>query len=553
MLFVAGSAAAAPPGFIEIRSTPGATLFNSGPDYVQVIRLKEGCQASLHHGGIHPVGETGFQPVYRQSLEDVWSNLSSNYDVFSVTNGQFFDTGSSPAGLAFSTKINGSMIAYGYDNNNAYLGEKMMFEIRGTFVDITPFDDDWHTVDNLSAPHVLVGLREDADKNPYSAVGRTFIGCGDDDQDGRCEVVYIFNSSASTQPHAAQTLRDFGATKVVMFDGGGSAQMICQGTGYVNSSRSIPQTIAVVTSEYHHQYVSQNPDGWHTYYPGEIIDFECVYSNDGTVTWNNIENVTDPGSIELWACGTNGELTENGNPISSWLDPIGWINGQRVGSCEEEYVWKDGQATFSFTASIPETMPPGQKWSYFRPTHGGQAMDDWPGMAYLIDVIPYPATNLSFEVDDFPSDGIPDGWDLHTWNGAAFTYVSGDAADGMRSVKFTHTNINQSSAIGLPAATYMQAGTFYRMHFWYKTNLSQNDVFGWRLATTDFQNSIEVLSAKMQNPIADGNWHRYWSPPFQVTQNQLNNYPFAAFFFLSGYTGRVTIDWVSFVQINPCP
>ena len=41
-------------------------------------------------------------------------------------------------------------------------------------------------------------------------------------------------------------LRDFGADKVMMLDGGGSTQLICNHSVYVPSVRAIPQAIAVV-------------------------------------------------------------------------------------------------------------------------------------------------------------------------------------------------------------------------------------------------------------------------------------------------------------------
>jgi hypothetical protein len=38
-------------------------------------------------------------------------------------------------------------------------------------------------------------------------------------------------------------MRAFGATGLLMLDGGGSTQVICEGDGYITQSRPLPQTI----------------------------------------------------------------------------------------------------------------------------------------------------------------------------------------------------------------------------------------------------------------------------------------------------------------------
>jgi exopolysaccharide biosynthesis protein len=63
----------------------------------------------------------------------------------------------------------------------------------------------------------------------------------------------LLNSEGSTQANAAQILRDFGASEVMMLDGSESSQMIAEGVEYVASRdlgfapRDIPQTIGVVS------------------------------------------------------------------------------------------------------------------------------------------------------------------------------------------------------------------------------------------------------------------------------------------------------------------
>jgi hypothetical protein len=55
----------------------------------------------------------------------------------------------------------------------------------------------------------------------------------------------IFSTKSARQVDAARVLRSFGADKVMMLDGGGSAQLLCDGKDYVQSDRPVPQAIAV--------------------------------------------------------------------------------------------------------------------------------------------------------------------------------------------------------------------------------------------------------------------------------------------------------------------
>ncbi|MCL2925535.1 MAG: phosphodiester glycosidase family protein, partial [Trichodesmium sp. MAG_R04] len=59
------------------------------------------------------------------------------------------------------------------------------------------------------------------------------------------ETILIFTSKQATQPHATNVLKSFGATQVIMLDGGGSTQLTCQGNNYINSPRTIPQMITI--------------------------------------------------------------------------------------------------------------------------------------------------------------------------------------------------------------------------------------------------------------------------------------------------------------------
>ena len=107
------------------------------------------------------------------------------------------------------------------------------------------------TAQNLyesTAPNIIAGLAEDAPKSPNKYVGRTFVGIKDKDGDLQFETVLIFNTLTARQVDAAEALRSLGAEKVMMLDGGGSTQLICQNVSYIESERLIPQAIGVLAA-----------------------------------------------------------------------------------------------------------------------------------------------------------------------------------------------------------------------------------------------------------------------------------------------------------------
>ena len=99
------------------------------------------------------------------------------------------------------------------------------------------------------ATNFIVGLQENADKGVEDQTGRTFVGVQDKDGDRLYETILIFTSKQATQPHATNVLKSFGATQVMMLDGGGSTQLICQGNNYIDSQRTIPQMIAIFSGD----------------------------------------------------------------------------------------------------------------------------------------------------------------------------------------------------------------------------------------------------------------------------------------------------------------
>ncbi|MBD2740726.1 phosphodiester glycosidase family protein [Coleofasciculus sp. FACHB-1120] len=246
-----------PLGFKAIRSAPGATLYHQNSDYVQVVDLSKGASVKFFYGEITNPGKRqgaygGNDPkLRRQTLTQAWESFYSfNKKAFSITNGQFFRNDPNSAtitNLAFPVKVNGTIVSDGYAGESEFASQKLMLAVWNNRAEISAFKGK-NSLYASSAPNIIVGLSEKANKSINKNLGRTFMGVGDGDSNGIYETVLIFNSSDSTQFHAAETLKKFGADKVIMLDGGGSSQLLAQGKNYIKSTRTIPQTIGVVST-----------------------------------------------------------------------------------------------------------------------------------------------------------------------------------------------------------------------------------------------------------------------------------------------------------------
>jgi len=244
-----------PNGFFLVRAVDGIDLYRKdyrggNPDFVQVINLEQGAAIIPLHGeitatrqgrGVYGGDDPRIRPMRLKSFWE-WAN-SGPGAAFCVTNGQFFYMPENPTRLPFPLKVNGTIISDGYGLND-FPDQKLIFEIWSLHTDIKPLTR--ASLYNSSAPHIIAGLSADANKRAKHYTGRTFIGVDDRDADGAFEIVLIFNTKTARQIDAANVLRDFGADKVMMLDGGGSTQLLCQGEPYVYSERLIPQAIATI-------------------------------------------------------------------------------------------------------------------------------------------------------------------------------------------------------------------------------------------------------------------------------------------------------------------
>lgn len=149
-------------------------------------------------------------------------------------------------------------------------------------------------------------------------------------------------------------------------------------TEYINNNRP--------GNSYYCQFDSQSPNSVFWTRPGEVRSYWVKYTNEGTASWVNSGGVGVENYVELWSCNSSGTI------VNSWFEPEppDWINGtnrQRVTSCDEVSVAAGGGiATFSFLAETPVVATVENLPIYFRPTHGGQTMDDWGGMHFLVSV-----------------------------------------------------------------------------------------------------------------------------------------------------------------------
>lgn len=246
-----------PPGFRQIDSARGVQLFrkdyrNGSPDYVQVVNLGHGAAVEVLHGQIKEPRDGrgvygGDDPrMTSRSLESYWAEIKQRFRApFCVTNGQFFYMPEYPTRLPFPLKKDGVIISDGYGKNQ-YPNQKLMLEIWPDRLDISPLTAE--ALQSSTAPDIIAGLTEEANKRAKQKVGRTFVGIDDLNSDGAFEILLVFNTSTAKQSDAAEVLRDFGADKVMMLDGGGSTQLQCGNKAYIASDRAIPQAIAILAA-----------------------------------------------------------------------------------------------------------------------------------------------------------------------------------------------------------------------------------------------------------------------------------------------------------------
>lgn len=250
-----------PSGFssISAASGTGVTLYTKSvsggsPDYVTVVDLRTALVKSF-------AGATsGSAPDYsvaRASYSSWWTTAES-YETSSETlrvliNGTFFSTSEDPAPLAFGLKISDSVLSTGYSKNTEYPGLEQVLRFNNS-EDECSITDWSSTVYSGSYPNMVGALDPEADKSSSSWLPRTFAGIKDDDGDGKYEYLLFFNSYYATQDWAESILTSFGATDVVMLDGGGSSFISYRASSTTSTTpyaptRTLPHVLAIYSGD----------------------------------------------------------------------------------------------------------------------------------------------------------------------------------------------------------------------------------------------------------------------------------------------------------------
>jgi hypothetical protein len=290
-----------PQGFELISASMGVRLYQKDyeqgtPDFLQVVDLSKGASLELLHGAIQQprLGRGAYggpDPKMRlESLEYYWKDFASETsNPFCVTNGLFFYMPENPTRLPFPLKKDGEIVTDGYGGEQ-FPNQKLMLEIWQDTVDIRKLSR--QALYSSTAPDILAGLTPDANKRANQYTGRTFVGVDDRNGDRQYEIFLVYNTKTARQSDAAQVLKNAGADKVMMLDGGGSTQLICQGNRYVDSDRLIPQALGVAGADVPVVAVEFTVDEWQVITQGESLQVEIPVTNAGASVWK-------PGQVQI--------------------------------------------------------------------------------------------------------------------------------------------------------------------------------------------------------------------------------------------------------------
>lgn len=242
-------------GFRLVDEAPGVQLYRHGKDYLQVIDPHR-ARLLLLQGESSPLGaQTAFE---RRSITDAWKEEKKREpDLFSLTNGQFFDMSDGPvAALAFSVKA-GGLVYPGYADAAEYARRKRVLLVSSRSHRILPYGDDPYALETRPERDALVGLEPGVPKAPASRIGRTLLGVT---ARGR---TLIYSSPAALQRRAVRLMQGFGVpeSKILMLDGGASSQLATEegilvpprGRGVRDDDgetlRMLPQFIGIAAGE----------------------------------------------------------------------------------------------------------------------------------------------------------------------------------------------------------------------------------------------------------------------------------------------------------------
>lgn len=242
---------------------------------------------------------------------------------------------------------------------------------------------------------------------------------------------------------------------------------------------------------------------------GQMLNLFMRYRNTGTEYWTNNQNESDPHSVELWSCNSNGTI------VDSWFEPVDWVgcpsncSDWRVTGADQTQINPNGTATFTFQARVPSTATPGSYPIYFRPTHGSQLMEDWGDANIVVNVVTSdPCAGGPCPGRYIPNNCLPQPG-----------MCCPNTASSLRNLP--DATPEQWARMGLPTGL-RDEGT-YSVGFEYRATTATELSVGFasfdRARPPDVVGSVSPLTASTDE------WRPFWSAPFELTAQQIRDLP----------------------------
>ena len=247
-------AAVVPSGWSTVTTGNGTALYRKGAEdtYVVMANLKTGAKIGMVYD-TPSSGQGTSSAKFPKKLLTTWNTYGT---FFAIANSLYFDTGSgNPCDFPFPFKQGGIFETLGDGGSSSdKLKEKAALNVYSNYADIVTIGYDPMTTILMVTDKSYAGFQGSITNanNAGTNTGRTLVGLKDEDGNGTREVVYLLVASSKTQSVAYNILtQDFGCSKVITFDGGGSTQLMCNGVSKVVSSDPTPRTvpIAIVIKE----------------------------------------------------------------------------------------------------------------------------------------------------------------------------------------------------------------------------------------------------------------------------------------------------------------
>lgn len=179
--------------------------------------------------------------VGQMKFQEFWTKNNAKGNLHVLINGTFFQEYDRPTGIAFGLKQDNQLITYGYGLNE-FPGQNVTIAWSDRGISIEPYNQS--TFDS-NMPNVVGALSSTAGTNANRLLPRTFIGVKNLKADKTYGTVLLFISPSASQSEAEKTLREFGAERVAMLDGGRSTGLIVNGKTLSQPKTRLPQTIGI--------------------------------------------------------------------------------------------------------------------------------------------------------------------------------------------------------------------------------------------------------------------------------------------------------------------